>query len=263
MTSEAEPALHLAPLLQGLDAAGASCIAADDRSGRIAIVRGNTVELRVLDDSNSSVQVSCILGQQSLPLCHCNGRCRGILQAKSRLTCWPQPACLRLICLWRFRRRCSCTRGRRWRPCASHRTVGWLCSGPPATLRLWTPSLVAPSCRRANPKPLTPTAARAMLCLTALQEVILSALVLRHTCRACSRMCRSASVVGSWVQQQSTHLHSNSTGSGFESGHIVLQAARSRAPIRAAFWTDSAAGDLALATAAGLELYRSAPGTSC
>jgi hypothetical protein len=68
MASEAEPALHLAPLLQGVDAAGASCIAADDRSGRIATVRGSSIELRVLDGSNSSVQVSSssIPQQQSL-----------------------------------------------------------------------------------------------------------------------------------------------------------------------------------------------------
>ena len=67
MTSEAEPAMHLTPLLQGLDAAGASCIAADDRSGRIAIVRGNSIELHVLDGSNGSPQVSSVLRQRRRP----------------------------------------------------------------------------------------------------------------------------------------------------------------------------------------------------
>ena len=57
-----------------------------------------------------------------------------------------------------------------------------------------------------------------------------------------------------------TPPHRSSTGNDFKTHQAVLQAARSRAAIRAAFWTDSAAGDLALATAVGLELYRSASG---
>lgn len=38
-----------------------------------------------------------------------------------------------------------------------------------------------------------------------------------------------------------------------------VQAARSRAIVRAVFWTDSAASDLALVTSVGLELYSYAP----
>jgi hypothetical protein len=68
MTNEAEPALHLTPLLQGLDAAGASCIAADDRSGRIAIVRGSSVELHALDHSNVSSQASSVLRRRYCPI---------------------------------------------------------------------------------------------------------------------------------------------------------------------------------------------------
>ena len=120
--------------------------------------------------------------------------------------------------------------------------------------------IVDPATCRTVMQACKPSTLQHDLCCASLLYMIPCALVLHCTCRVLSCMCENCGcVVTSWEQRQSTPPHRSSTGNDFKSDQVVLQAARSRAPIRAAFWTDSAAGDLALATAAGLELYRSAP----
>lgn len=127
-----------------------------------------------------------------------------------------------------MRRRCSCTRDQPWRLCGPRLMGAWPCSGRRPMSRSWTPRLAAPSCRLALASDRV-SAACSLLCKL-----------------ASSIMCTKQNTRGSPAAHINIQAH----------GPYHVQAARSRAPIRAAFWTDSAAGDLALATAAGLELYR-------
>lgn len=49
--------MYLEPVLAGFDASGAGCIAADDRGGRLAVARGDAIELRSLAEDGGAAQV--------------------------------------------------------------------------------------------------------------------------------------------------------------------------------------------------------------
>lgn len=254
MAAQPEPPVYLEPVLEGFDAAGANCIAVDDRSGRLIIARGDTIELRSLTADSNSAQVDHT-SQAACWLSVCRQtQCLTVVTSSRQHGChslkddsrWMHKvsthACPTTAdgAIARGARRCVHSSGAGRPPRGA--ALGSKCGdcGP----RFW-------SYHHAGGRLLVLSTWRRHSMAPALHSRIQSFPVASATF-----ICTAWGLVDML-----------SCGGMFLCSPTVLwlkfaQAARSRAPIRAAFWTGSAAGDLALATAAGLELYRCDTGHS-